>query len=137
MDDLIRTLGPDSDGDVPMSDKGYDSDETEEEDWFGMGAAALRHGFTVLEKNAPQKTTAKIENRETKTRPRRPLTYSCRECDEPDNDNMMMCDDHVAHQFTGEAWFHLACVGLKPDTVPGEIWYCPPCEYEKIFRAFG
>ena len=131
MDDLVRNLGPDSDGDVPMSDMSLNGDETEEEEWAGIGAAAV-----AVETVPTTKDKVQVQSH-TRTRPSRPQTYSCRACGEPDNDLMVMCDDRATHQFSGEAWYHLACVGLTPHTQPGEVWYCPPCEYEKIFRAFG
>ena len=133
MGDATRTLGSDPDGDVPMSDMGLDSEETEEQDWSTIGAAAPSRRSVPTGKDTQPHTA----DQGARTRLSRPQFDSCRACDEPDNDSMVMCDDHVAHQFSGEAWFHRACVGLKPYTRPGEVWYCPPCEYEKIFRAFG
>ena len=131
-DDVNRAVGPEINGNVPMSDMGLNDDETEQGNRSTIGAVALAHGTG----NKPRPISHTADPR-ARTRPSRPQTYSCRLCDKPDNDNMVMCDDHVAHQFSGEAWFHHACVGLRPDALRPEVWYCPSCEDEKIFRAFG
>ena len=135
-DDLSRVLGPDSNGDVAMAEMGLEGDETKEEDHSTIAATALVRGTVPASKYNAQVQSHTVDQG-ARTRPSRPQTYSCRACDKPDNDNMIMCDDHAAHQSSGEAWFHYACVGLRPDTLRPEVWYCPPCEDEKIFRAFG
>ena len=59
---------------------------------------------------------------------------SCQACNSPDDDLMVACENDRNHM-DGDCWYHYSCIGLTPQTLPADQWYCPPCRSESLKAA--